>query len=410
MRICLLTCALFAIASSKTSDSHNAAYTNDWVAEVSGGRAEADRVANQMGFRVKRAVEPFDDMYLMTHEGVTGVSKRGAHYHTKRLSDHDSVRWAAQEVAYSRSKRSVVAFNDPEWEKQWYLHDTRVSNTAQPKMDLHVIPAWNKGYTGKGVVVTILDDGLEHNNTDIKANYDPKASYDINDNDDDPFPRYDPTNENKHGTRCAAEVSMVANNSFCGVGVAYNAKIGGIRILDGSVTDSVEAQALAYNLQHIHIYSASWGPNDDGMTLEGPGVLVAKAYEMGIKKGRGGLGVLYVWASGNGGTKGDNCDCDGYTASPYTISISSATQNFNSPWYAEHCASTMATTFSSGSVGESKIVAADLHNLCTEQHSGTSASAPLAAGIFALALEANPKLNWRDVQHLVAYTSEYVPP
>lgn len=30
---------------------------------------------------------------------------------------------------------------------------------------------------------------------------------------------------------------------------------------------------------------------------------------------------------------------------------------------------------------------ADLHNECTETHTGTSASAPLAAGIFALALE-----------------------
>lgn len=29
------------------------------------------------------------------------------------------------------------------------------------------------------------------------ANYDPQASYDLNDNDDDPSPRYDPTNENK---------------------------------------------------------------------------------------------------------------------------------------------------------------------------------------------------------------------
>ncbi len=29
--------------------------------------------------------------------------------------------------------------------------------------------------------------------------------------------------------RCAGEIAMVANNEVCGVGVAYNAKIGGIR-------------------------------------------------------------------------------------------------------------------------------------------------------------------------------------
>ena len=46
-----------------------------------------------------------------------------------------------------------------------------------------------------------------------------------------------------------------------------------------------------------------------------------------IVKGRRGLGSIYVWASGNGGKDDDNCNCDGYTNSIYTISISSATQN-----------------------------------------------------------------------------------
>lgn len=31
----------------------------------------------------------------------------------------------------------------------------------------------------------------------------------------------------RHGTRCAGEVAAVANNGICGVGVAYDAKIGG---------------------------------------------------------------------------------------------------------------------------------------------------------------------------------------
>jgi proprotein convertase 1 len=55
---------------------------------------------------------------------------------------------------------------------------------------------------------------------------DPRASLDINGKDNDPFPRY--SDENAHGTRCAGEVAMVANNRKCGVGVAFNAKVGGI--------------------------------------------------------------------------------------------------------------------------------------------------------------------------------------
>lgn len=33
------------------------------------------------------------------------------------------------------------------------------------------MPVWQKGITGKGVVITVLDDGLEWNHTDIYANY-----------------------------------------------------------------------------------------------------------------------------------------------------------------------------------------------------------------------------------------------
>ena len=37
-------------------------------------------------------------------------------------------------------------------------------------------PAWDMGYTGKKVVVTILDDGIQYNHPDLQQNYDPLAS------------------------------------------------------------------------------------------------------------------------------------------------------------------------------------------------------------------------------------------
>lgn len=36
---------------------------------------------------------------------------------------------------------------------------------------MNVIPAWKEGITGKGIVVTILDDGLESDHPDIISNY-----------------------------------------------------------------------------------------------------------------------------------------------------------------------------------------------------------------------------------------------
>ena len=62
----------------------------------------------------------------------------------------------------------------------------------------------------------------------------------------------------RHGTRCAGEVAAKINNHICGVGIAYHARVGGIRMLDGDVTDSVEARSLSHRPDHVHIYSASW--------------------------------------------------------------------------------------------------------------------------------------------------------
>ena len=53
----------------------------------------------------------------------------------------------------------------------------------------------------------------------------------------------------------------------------------GIRILDGKVTDSMEAEALTHKMDQVEIYSASWGPPDDGSVMEGPGPHCARALE-----------------------------------------------------------------------------------------------------------------------------------
>ncbi|NWW44232.1 PCSK4 convertase, partial [Pedionomus torquatus] len=318
----------------------------------------------------------------------------------RRLAREPKVLWFEQQTVKRRAKRSIsVVPTDPWFHKQWYMN-----NDVDP--DLNILSAWSKGYTGLGVVLTILDDGLEKDHPDLAANYDPLASYDFNSNDPDPQPRYTPRDENQHGTRCAGEVAAVANNQICGAGVAYNAKIGGVRMLDGVITDVVEAQSLSLHPQHIHIYSASWGPEDNGKTVDGPGLLAAEAFYTGVTKGRGGLGSIFIWASGNGGINYDNCNCDGYANSIYTLSVGSVLASGQRPQYSESCSAILTTTYSSRTTSKMQIVTTDLHHRCTDKHTGTSASAPLAAGMIALALEANPALTWRDLQHLVIRSSK----
>lgn len=129
-----------------------------------------------------------------------------------------------------------------------------------------------------------MDDGLERTHPDFLQNYDSRASYDINDMDDDPMPRYDPTNENDHGTRCAGLVGAAGQNSVCTIGIAHNARIGGIRMLDGEITDATEAASLTHAEGYVDIYVASWGPTEDGETVDGPGILGKLAFRRGTDR------------------------------------------------------------------------------------------------------------------------------
>jgi len=300
--------------------------------------------------------------------------------------------------------------NDPQWNDQWYMNPDSPRRSPQTSNDLNVVPVWRSGITGRGVNVTILDDGIEYTHDDLKDNFALENSRNFLSKDlrgdTDVLPK---TLVEHHGTRCAGEVVMAANNSKCGAGVAFNANVGMVRMLGGVLTDQVEGQSLVYALDRVQIYSASWGPTDNGATLEGPGYLARQALLKGVTEGRGGLGAIYVWAAGNGAKNGDNCNCDGYTSSIYTLSVSSVTEHEQKPWYSEVCASTLTATYSSGDQTEKQVATTDVNNECTLGHTGTSASAPLAAGVIALVLEANPQLSWRDVQHLVVRTSQFLP-
>ena len=229
---------------------------------------------------------------------------------------------------------------------------------------MNIEDAWNQGFTGKGVVVAVLDDGLEWTHPEIIDNYDPQASTDLNSNDPDPSPRYDDNAPNHQGTRIAGIIASTPDDKNCGVGIAYNAKVGGIRILDGTITDSLEEKALSFNPQHIDIYNAGWGPDDDGKTVDGPGQGARNALEMGANSGRHGKGSIYVWASGLGGKHRDNCNCDGYVSSIYTIAIGSVSSRGEFSWYPEQCSASLAVTFSSGDITEPAIVTTTLKGAC----------------------------------------------
>ena len=289
----------------------------------------------------------------------------------------------------------TLGIADPIFDKQWHLF-----NSAQPGHDVNVTDVWLSGVTGKNATVAIVDDGLDMYSNDLKDNYYAEGSYDFNDQQPEPRPVL---SDDRHGTRCAGEIGA-GKNDVCGVGVAYDSKIAGIRILSKLISDADEAIAMNYDFQHNQIYSCSWGPPDDGRSMEAPGVLIKRAMLNGVQNGRDKLGSIFVFASGNGAASEDNCNFDGYTNSIYSITVGAVDRKGLHPYYSEKCSAQLVVTYSSGS-GDTIHTTDVGENTCSDTHGGTSAAAPLAAGIFALALDVRPDLSWRDMQYIALHTA-----
>jgi len=319
------------------------------------------------------------------------------------LHESPHVKWAENQVSKKRFLRFALP-TDPLFSNQWHLK-------SGGGVDINVVPVWMKGISGAGVNIAMVDDGLQSNHPDITPNYLAEGSYDFNEGDSDPTPHMG----DDHGTSAGGVAAAKNNNSVCGTGAAPDAKLSGIRLIADYTTDAQEASGLAYRTDINHIYSNSWGPNDDGKRLEKPGRLTLAAMEDSVKNGRGGKGSIYVWAGGNGRGQGDNCNYDGYANSRFTIAIGAVDYQGKQSPYSENCAKLIASAPSSGS-GKA-ITTTDLLGSagtsmtdCTSSFGGTSAAAPLVAGVVALILQANPNLGWRDVQHIFVNTSVMTDP
>ena len=69
-------------------------------------------------------------------------------------------------------------------------------------------------------------------------------------------------------------------NAHACVNITYIIFYAGIRLIGNKgVTDIQMANALSHLNNDIHIYTNSWGPRDDGMTVAGPGRVLQLALQ-----------------------------------------------------------------------------------------------------------------------------------
>ena len=362
-----------------------------------------------------------DQAILSTPRGLAALRV------AENLSNLDGVAWAEPQLARQYAKRQSWPPNDPLFTNQWHLRNTGQSNgVAGIDVGINVTnaaiitngltitntnnPVW-AAYRGTNVYIAITDDGLQVSHPDLTNNVDVNIDYDFNGGDNDPSPG----TGDDHGTACAGVAAARGNNGIGVSGVAPEARLVGLRLISDLATAAQEAQAMNWSNSIIHINSNSWGPADDGDTIEGPTSTALAGITNAIANGRGGRGTIFTWAGGNGLQELDDSNFDGWANSIYTIAVGAADIRGQQAWYSEPganlvvCAPSsgdnnaaaqvgITTTDRTGSVGYSTT---DYAN----DFGGTSSATPKVSGVVALMLQANPNLGWRDVQEILIRTA-----
>jgi serine protease len=201
------------------------------------------------------------------------------------------------QVAFAEPDGIVHAFgnppNDPFFGYQWHLMDRgMVSGTAVSNHGIQAPAAWTKS-TGSGAVVAIVDTGVAYENfggyalapdlanTAFVAGYD-FVNGDTHANDDQ-----------GHGTHVAGTIAQSTDNGLGVAGVAHDATIMPIKVLDSSGSGSTTwvANGIRYAADHgAHVINLSLGSSLGSAALQ-------DAVDYAWSRG-----VVICAATGNSGT------------------------------------------------------------------------------------------------------------
>lgn len=247
--------------------------------------------------------------------------------------------------------------NDPNYPDEW--HHEKINSPL----------AWDSA-NGSGIIVAIIDTGVDPSHPDLISNLVPGWNfYDNN---------FDTSDVYGHGTEVAGVAAGTGNNGIEIAGEAYNAKIMPLRVSDinGYASYSAIANAIIYGVNH--------------------GAKVMNiSYQVG---GSNAVGRAAKYAKRNNGltviAEGNNGSLSSYKNNPDTISVS-ATDNYDlkTNWssYGDDVdvsapGQAILTTIKGGRVG---------------YFSGTSFSAPLTTGVLALIWTINPAFTPDQVQNIL---------
>lgn len=310
---------------------------------------------------------------------------------------------------------------DPLFSQQWHLLNTGQIPGAVAGFDTHVTQVW-PDYTGLGILVAALDNGFDATHPDLAGNYRADLAWDVSLNQAGANPIDDDDN---HGTPVGGLINSMANNGIGGVGTAWGAQLVGYRmgLGEGTTNEQVASYfheaALRVIQNGASVFSNSWGLVGAPFSTQSLQTQLVTSAQSLAEEGRGGLGVITLFAAGNDRGDDINTNYDPTDNIPYAIVVAASQANEQITSYSTPGASVLVTSPGSdpasivstdrqGSSGYNGLPgeSGNYTNTQTSYFDGTSAATPIAAGVVALILEANPNLGYRDIQEILVYSSE----
>lgn len=320
-----------------------------------------------------------------------------------------------------------VVPDDTYYSTQW--HHTKIRSEL----------AWALLPTEHGKVdIAVVDCGTDMQHPDLIDNIVAGAGYDFIDNDADPddpalamSAGYAYKKLAAHGT-CVAGLAAARGNNAKGVaGVCWDCGIIPVRLIDNTGdgtaqnppkdTSSRILEALMFAVDAgAAVINNSWGPYNPNCAAAPFNNFVEYGNIYAVKKGRGGLGAVMVWAAGN-----DYCDTanNPNLANQHIVVVSSV--RYNTLGEPSDEGNGYKATYSNfgdeitiGAPGGDPIDGQKYNGLMTtdisggggyeandylgiENFTGTSAAAPVAAGAIALMLEAKADMPLNDALHCI---------
>ncbi|MCP4147151.1 MAG: S8 family serine peptidase [bacterium] len=399
--------------------------------------SEIDATAGKYGLFTYEQFSQYEYVFQLTnHTGMNPVKL------VVQLNEKEAcVELAENDLNYRVKRMEMLHIPADEYYlKQWHLHNRSLDPDFDCRASSRCETAWQLlgNYGSPDVVIAITDDGCLLNHPDfnsqgkfadwgyfIKNNLITKAS------GADPVNMYQ--SGNNHGTSCAGVAAAELDGKMT-VGAAPGCRLLPIKwVISGPyllIGDTRERRALDYLADKVDIISNSWGRGPHGGTGS---MTLTKIRQLQTTGGRRNKGIVFLWAAGN-----ENCPISHSSSVeiPYTNGIE--VENGVLYWVGVET----SKTFSNNRVGEPNIMhVAALASTAQRSHysnygtgidicapssnsheyhrmtvkglgivtttgetphirlnfGGTSSAAPLAAGVAALVVSANPKLDALEV-------------